>query len=436
MPKNAPASPTVSTADSNGKPVPSPQEDNLWPKPRLRHPLMGSDLRTLLTIFLKNGFGRYPLHFVLFLATALARWPFSTYERWWVSRYSPVPNSLASDALPSDALPSDALASDALALRGSVSGAFIPNSQTEFNRPPIFILGHWRSGTTFLYNVLSRSPQFAYLTPLATGLPWDFLTLGKALEPMLNKALPEGRFIDNVPVKPDSPQEDEIALASMQTLSFYHGLYFPKRFVEYFNAGIFLEGASQQEIHRWEQTVIHFYKKLRLQNPGKQLLIKNPVYTARVAHLRRLYPNAKFIHIYRNPYRVFHSTENFYRKLFPELAFQPFNQVPVREVILSSYPKMMNALYRDVQDLPKENFIEFNFESFESDPISQFQIVYAQLGLENWEIDKSLFQQYLSEQKHYRKNKYAFSPESIELVSDRWQPFLSRWGYSVPGIDR
>ncbi|WP_427846519.1 sulfotransferase [Aromatoleum aromaticum] len=29
-------------------------------------------------------------------------------------------------------------------------------------KPPIFVLGHWRSGTTHLHNLLSLDPQFAY----------------------------------------------------------------------------------------------------------------------------------------------------------------------------------------------------------------------------------------------------------------------------------
>ena len=385
MSKTAPKTliaPSISTTQSLTKSSPSP---------RLLHPLLGADVHTLLTLFLRNGFSRYPLHFLLLLASAIIRWPFSTYERWRVSH------------------------------------AVLPPQ-----KPPIFILGHWRSGTTFLYNVLSRSPQFAYLKPLATGLPWDFLTLGKAFEPLLNKALPEGRFIDNVPVEPDSPQEDEIALASMQTLSFYHGLYFPKRFAEYFNAGIFLQGTSRKEIKKWEKTVLHFYKKLSIQEPGKQLLIKNPVYTARVEHLRKLYPDAKFIHIYRNPFRVFQSTENFYRKLFPEIAFQAFYQVPIREIILESYLKMMNALYKDVEDIAEENFIEFKFESFEADPVAQLEAVYAQLGLSQWQTDRDLFEQYLSTQRNYKKNRYTFPDDTVGLVRDRWQPFLSRWGYSSP----
>src|SRR4051812_35165630 len=39
---------------------------------------------------------------------------------------------------------------------------------------PVFIVGHWRSGTTHLYNVLSRSSAFGWVPPFAAGLPWDF----------------------------------------------------------------------------------------------------------------------------------------------------------------------------------------------------------------------------------------------------------------------
>ncbi|MEO0949430.1 MAG: sulfotransferase, partial [Cyanobacteria bacterium J06641_5] len=158
--------------------------------PRLLHPLMGANLRTLWQIAKRNG-GVAPEclpQLALAAGATILRWPFTAYERGLVAR-SPLP---------------------------------------ENTPPPIFIVGHWRSGTTFLYNLLSRSPQFAYVSPLATGLPWDFLTLARLVKPILEKALPKERFIDNVRVNPDSPQEDEIGLASMQVLSFYHGLYFPK----------------------------------------------------------------------------------------------------------------------------------------------------------------------------------------------------------------
>lgn len=360
--------------------------------PRFSHPLMGANLHTLLTLFVRNGTGRYPIHLTIILAAAFLRWPFSTYERWQVTRTS------------------------------------LPESAP----PPIFIVGHWRSGTTFLNNILSQSPQFACVSPIATGIPWDFLTIGKLMRPLLEKALPKNRFIDRVSVDPDSPQEDEIALASMQLVSFYHGLYFPKNFTQKFNKGIFFEDCSNQEIEAWKWSIQHFCKKLQIEHPDRQVLIKNPVYTARIRRLRQIWPNAKFIHIYRNPYRVYQSMLNFYKKLFPELALQPFDHVPISEIVLQSYPKMMQALLEDSSAIPPENFIEFSFEQFEADPIRLLQKTYDQLDLTGWEQVKPAFQEYVDAQKTYRKNQYAFPKEDIEQVKAHWHPFIQRWGYEPP----
>ncbi|MEL7408408.1 MAG: sulfotransferase, partial [Cyanobacteria bacterium J06558_2] len=168
------------------------------PEPRLLHPLMGCNLKTLFKLLSQNGMvapNRLP-QLSLILGATLSRSPFSWGER-----------------------------------------IVVANSEQSFKQPPVFIVGHWRSGTTFLYNLLSRDPNWATVSPLATGLPWDFLWLGKWLQPILERALPQARKIDQVPVNPDSPQEDEIALANMQTVSFYHGLYFPQRFRANFDAG-------------------------------------------------------------------------------------------------------------------------------------------------------------------------------------------------------
>ena len=73
---------------------------------------------------------------------------------------------------------------------------------------PVFIIGHWRSGTTHLHNLLSLSPVFGHISPLASGLPDEILTLGTWLRSLLEKALPEDRHVDRVRVTPDSPQED------------------------------------------------------------------------------------------------------------------------------------------------------------------------------------------------------------------------------------
>lgn len=362
-----------------------------------KHPLMGADLATLFTLFTTNGpvERRHWGSVALLLLVAAGRWPLSTIESLVVR-----------------------------AQRRKVAG--MP--------PPVFILGHWRSGTTHLYNIMSKSPRFGFVPPVATGLPWDFLVLGRMIRPLLDRSLPEHRYIDNVVVAPDSPQEDEIPLASMTGPSFYHGLYFPSRLRQHFDRGVFFDGVCAEDIARWQTMFAQFLTKLQLAQPDRRLVIKNPVYTARVGLLSHLFPEAKFIHIVRNPYVVFESMRNFYAKLLPEMAFQPHDGVDLDGLILDGYARMMDRLLADQAALPTSRFVETRFETFEAEPLAEMARIYEAIELGPFEADRPAFEAYLSGIEGYRKNTYQFQPAGDPRVTDRWQRFIEHWGYAPPEV--
>ncbi len=313
-------------------------------------------------------------------------------------------------------------------------GLWVMAKRTEIEpiAPPIFILGHWRSGTTHLYNVMSKADHFQTVSPFATALPWDFLSLTRYLGRVLSKALPEGRYIDNVPVAPDSPQEDEIGLANMTPLSFYHGLYFPKRFHENFERGIFFGGLDEEEIAAWQQRLKYYYLKLQLEKPEARLLIKNPVYTARVKELLKLWPEAKFIHIHRNPYKIFFSMQNFYKKLLDQFALQEPPPIDMDAHILQSYARMMRALESDSAGLPANQFYEMRFEDLQAEPLEQLARLYGQLELEGYEVARPEYLGYLDSVSGYKKNVYRYPTAETARVGVAWGHFIAKWGYGVP----
>lgn len=295
-------------------------------------------------------------------------------------------------------------------------------------KAPVFIIGHWRSGTTHLCNVLSKSPDFGYVSPIASGLPWELLTIGRFFRNSLEKQLPSDRLIDQVPVTPESPQEDEFGIANMFPISFLHGLYFPKNFQRNFNQGIFFDDCSPKEIETWQKTFIYYLKKVSLAQDNRQLLIRNPAYTTRVQMLRELWPGAKFIHIYRNPYRVFTSMKNYYQKLFPALAWQKYDHVDIDTFILETYKRMMTMLIEQSKGLPPNEFMEVRFEDFEANPSQMIQNIYQQLELEGLEKAEPYFDAYLNSIKNYKKNKYQENPQQ-KLIQSHWQSFIEHWNY-------
>ena len=299
-------------------------------------------------------------------------------------------------------------------------------------KAPIFILGHWRSGTTHLYNILGKDPRFAYVSPFAVGMPWDFLLLGRWLNPLLRKALPADRYIDRVEVNPDSPQEDEIGLAAMQDLSYYFGIYFPEHFDRHYRDGVFFEELPKERLDHWKNIVRHFFTKLMLEQPNRQLLIKNPVYTGRAALLKEMWPQAKFIHIYRNPYVVFQSTRRFYRSLFPRLSLQPYDETQADRWVLETYPRMLEALKVDRENMPESDFVELKFEDLEADPHGQLAHIYEHLGIGGFERVKPIFEKYLASVSGYKKNRHGFPEDAIQLVDEHWGHFVRDWGYQPP----
>ena len=55
---------------------------------------------------------------------------------------------------------------------------------------PVFIIGHWRSGTTYLQNLLSEDRQFGRVSLLQAAMPHEFLTLPAIARDILNRILP------------------------------------------------------------------------------------------------------------------------------------------------------------------------------------------------------------------------------------------------------
>jgi hypothetical protein len=296
--------------------------------------------------------------------------------------------------------------------------------------PPVFILGHWRSGTTNLYQMMVKA-GFGFVPPLVTGLPWDSLVLGRLMRRQIEAQLPQTRFIDNVPVNPDSPQEDEIALANMSPVSFYHGIYFPARLERFVAEGVFFDGLSGRAVTEWQAIFRYFLRKLAL-HQKKPLLIKNPVYTARLAMLAAMLPQSRFIHIHRHPFDVFLSMRNFYAKLLEEFALQDWDPSAIDPLIIATYRRMMEALMADKTALPPGRFIELRYDDVMAQPLAALERAWAELGLGDFEAHRGAFEAYAAAQARFEPNRFGKDAAAAGLVREQLGDWCERLGYALP----
>src|SRR6184192_2485303 len=66
-------------------------------------------------------------------------------------------------------------------------------ARTPLRHAPLFIIGHWRTGTTLLHELLILDPRHAFPTTYQCLEPNHFLLTGKILPPLLAWMLPGRR---------------------------------------------------------------------------------------------------------------------------------------------------------------------------------------------------------------------------------------------------
>ncbi len=127
-------------------------------------------------------------------------------------------------------------------------------------KSPIFILGHWRSGTTFLHNLISKDKQFNLPRIYQVINPFSFLFIHKKFIKKLEDLKDRKRPMDNVKSGPLAYGEEEFAIAALLLKSPVVGWVFPKRYYHYENYLDF-KNIDTTEINEWKTTYINFLKK-------------------------------------------------------------------------------------------------------------------------------------------------------------------------------
>ena len=313
-------------------------------------------------------------------------------------------------------------------LEGARYGKRIRRQRIE---PPVIIIGHWRSGTTHLHNVMSQDPQFGKVTLLHAGMPNDFLTLSRIAQRHLASQLPERRLMDNVPVSADAPWEEEMALTSTGRMSFYHVSFFPHCMERVFNDAVMFDDGDPALLANWQRQYLAFLRKIQFAQPGMPLLLKNPANTARIRPLRNLFPGTKFIHIHRDPYKVFVSTIHLYLKAQQAWGLQRPNRDRLVRHILDSYPRLMNAFFADRDLLAEDELVEVSFRALQDDAVGTLARIYEGLRLPGFDDAKPRFEAYLDTQRDYKKNVLPIASQEKQEVARRWADVFEKLGYPV-----
>ena len=317
----------------------------------------------------------------------------------------------------------------AAALEKAVFARRIRASRPE--RDPIFVLGHWRSGTTYLQNMLSRDPQFGWFDPVSTVVFPYRLLLGRALTPAVKKGIAGGRPMDNVQYSLDLPMEETFALLTQTPHDIIHMMAFPARFQDYLS-GAFVADLPEKERREWMRRYDYIIRKQTYVQGGRQLILKSPDNTCRVPELRELYPEARFINIHRDPYRTIRSFVHMFSTQVDilHLSVIPENfDVLLEDTIVELFRRMYSELFAQIPSLPENRFADVAYTDFCREPVETLRRIYDRLELGGFAAAESRFRAFAAEQKDYRKNRLELSPRLIRKINDRLGFYFDYYGY-------
>eukprot|EP00466_Bigelowiella_natans_P011444 jgi/Bigna1/140102/aug1.54_g14810 len=306
---------------------------------------------------------------------------------------------------------------------------------------PVFILGHPRTGTTLMHNLLSKDDeQFYFCTTFQAGFPSGFAILNK-ISWLFAGFVDERRPMDNMKLGLSMPQEDELATNVLSGgKSQYMSIFLPRLERGCFRQFVNFEDATIYDFSCWRQSFMFLLKKLSAVNDGgsgkRRLLLKSPVHTGRVRLLLKLFPNAQFIYLHRDPYRVYQSAANMADKAYPYMYLHTPDNIHVQEFILSQFEQLHSLYVRDRKLIPKGNLIEIAFEDLANNQEETIARIYTHLKWPNVDRMRAAVREHQKTNKSYKKNNFStLSKAEKKMVARRWKQAFDEFDYKIEQDD-
>ncbi len=298
---------------------------------------------------------------------------------------------------------------------------------TELVEPPIFILGHWRSGTTMLHELMIRDERLSFSTTYECFAPDHFLLTGAVTPRLLWFLLPSKRPQDNMPAGFDRPQEDEFALISMGAPTPYMRMAFPNDPAPY-QATLDMNGIDDKDLHAFKEAMTLFLKTLTFKKQ-KRLVLKSPPHTGRIGLLAQMFPGAKFIHLVRDPYALYSSAMRLWHAMDETQGFQLPKFDGLEEYVFSTFTRMYEGFERGRESVDPENICDVRYEELAQNPVSVVESVYNKLQLGDFEVARPAIEAHVATLRDYKPNKHQLDDELMARIRQRWAPYFEKYGY-------
>jgi len=306
---------------------------------------------------------------------------------------------------------------------------------------PLFILGNFRSGSTFLHRLLSRDDNFTSLTI------WDIYLAPSVTQKKITQwiARMDNRFggglhrilfafdratLGKIRIHPISffkPEEDEnIHLQNWDSYFISYLFPFMDELPDYIH---FDEALKNEHKHR----IMGFYKSMLQRHlyatGAKYIVAKNPAFSPKIETISTFFPDARIIYLVRNPIDMLPSTVswiNYARRQFTE----PVEKFLYLDEILDLTQYWYRYPLRYLDGHPSPRQLVLIYDDLIQNPEGIIRSFYEQFGYPDQPALDQIVDEAIKETLSYRSD-HAYSYEEmgftrqeiIELYADIFERF-------------
>jgi len=308
---------------------------------------------------------------------------------------------------------------------------FYPDHREQDVDEPVFIVGNFRSGTTFLHRLLTKDDQSTsftswelYMAPSVVGRKFSqwLMKINNAVgNParwvihLFNRIVEKEAVMHKIGL--DEVEEDGQVLfqvwSSFDLLAFFP---FPKLIRKY----IYYDDQVPADVKKRDMEYYsELVKKHIYSHDGRRYISKNPSYSPKVKTLHQYFPDAKFINIVRNPLQVIPSTISLYSKHCKTYG-NPENEYNLQESVIEHSKHWYLYPHQYLKTLPQDQYIQILYKDLVADPEGTIRDIYQRF---NFEISPEFSEVLLVEAEKAKsyKSTHSYSLKKMGLSKQRIQ---------------
>jgi len=295
---------------------------------------------------------------------------------------------------------------------------------------PIFVTGLPRSGTTFLFNLLSLDPN--HRSPLYWEImnPLPLVKTSQQKKWRQNKINFQLKFARTIipklramhHIRGETPEECML-IATMNIRSIvYLCMADVPEYAEY------LKSCSFESVFLWHK---RFLQVLELTERPKRWLLKDPSHIGHIPEIFSTYPNAKFINIHRDPVESIGSFCSLIKNV--RLGFtKSVNKERIGEMVVDFWKDKLYKGMTDKESLHSDQIANISYPEFIDNPIITLKKTYAKIGLDMDIKTENRMEEYLVTQKNLKKQKHAYTLQEFGLTSEIVQEHFKEYIQTKP----